>query len=72
MQTRAERETLVAYYSTPKFRNLSLDHGRPRSAGVTATKLASGVTLIVGVLLSLGLWTAIWLAICSVTDTWFR
>ena len=61
----------MAYYSTPKFRNPSLDQGPPRSAGVLATKLAPGAAVIVAVLLSLGLWTAIWLAICSVTTTWF-
>ena len=63
----------MAYYSAPKFRNHSssrrLDPARSRSA-VDAKKLAPGAGLIVALLLSLGLWGAIWLGVSRLGSLW--
>ena len=57
-----------------KFRYLSssprLDPTRSRSAVDAATKLAPGAGLIVSLLLSLGLWVAIWLGVSRLGSLW--
>ena len=63
-------------YSGSRFRNLNrsprVDLGQSRSAVDAATKLAPGAGLILAVLLSLGLWGAIWQTVHSLTAVWFR
>ena len=57
------------------FANTRSHHaGRSRSeptAADAATKLAPGAGLIVALLLSLGLWAAIWQAVSSLIAAWF-
>ena len=64
----------MAHYSAPTLRNISgsprLDPWRSRSAVDEVTKLAPRAGLIIALLLSLGLWGAIWLAASSLAAAW--
>jgi hypothetical protein len=64
----------VPHYSAPTLHDLggspSLDPWPSRSAVDPVTKLAPGVGLIIALLLSLGLWGAIWLGASSLTAAW--
>ena|SRR5271168_2556178 len=75
ISTRAERETPVTSYTAPKFDNLaeprSRHTGQSRSEPtVAATTLMPGAGLLLALLLSLGLWAAIWQAVSSLAATW--
>jgi hypothetical protein len=69
----------VTNYTAPKFqyfaRTRSPHAGRSRSEAVAAgaiPKLTPGAGLIVSLLLSLGLWGAIWQAGSSLAGAWLR
>jgi hypothetical protein len=66
----------VAYYSAPNSANLTgslhRDPGRSRPAVDAATKLTPGAGLTLSLLLSLGLWAAIWQAVSSLAAAWLR
>ena len=66
----------MTLYSAPKFHDFRHptrgDIGRSQSAVAAETKLAPGAALIVAMLLSLGLWGAIWLAVSPLFAAWLR
>ena len=66
----------MAYYSAPNSTNLNgclrPDAGRSRPAVAAATKLPTGAGLTLSLLLSLGLWAAIWQAASSLAAAWLR
>jgi hypothetical protein len=66
----------VAYFSAPKSTNLTgslrPDAGRSRSAVTAATKLIPGAGLTLSLLLSLGIWAAIWQAVSSLAAACLR
>jgi hypothetical protein len=66
----------VSVYSAPKFRDLTgllqVDPRRSRAAVDAATKLTPGTSLLAALLLSLGLWVAIWQAVSSLAAAWLR
>jgi hypothetical protein len=72
LSNESRQETPVATIS--KFRHLSssprLDPARSRSAAGATTKLDPGAGLIVSLLLSLGLWVAIWLGVSRLESLW--
>ena len=66
----------MTHYPAPKFRDFRHpgrgDIGRSRSAVEAETKLAPGAALIIALLLSLGLWGAIWVAVSPLFAAWLR
>jgi hypothetical protein len=76
-QTRAELETPVSSYTAPKFHDFaeprSRDIGRSRSESTApARKLTAGAGLLLTLVLSLGLWGAIWQAVSSLAAAWLQ